>query len=263
MLRALSFAHLLGPVATHARAEEDDQDDAPKSRKAKGRRAEDDDQDDDAPKSRKAKGRRAEDDDQDDDAPKSRKAKGRRAEEDDDEDDAPKSRKAKGRRAEEDDDEDDAPKSRKAKGRRAEEDDDEDDDTDPKGRRTAAEDDDEDEEERQDDEDDRDPKARAARKRERARCAAIFGSKHASGRVAAAANLAFNTKMTASQAIGVLKTLPQEEASASASAGGLGARMDAYGSHRPGAFAPPQPSRRQAKADSWDAAAQRAGIGRK
>jgi hypothetical protein len=260
MLRALSFAHLLGNPGTNARAEDDDErDDAPKSRKAKGRRAEDDDDQDDAPKSRKAKGRRAEEDDDEDDAPKSRKAKGRRAEEDDDEDDAPKSRKAKGRRAEEDDD-DDAPKSRKAKGRRAEEDDDEEDG--PKGRRTAAEDDDEDEEERQDDADDRDPKARAARKRERARCAAIFGSKHAAGRVAAAANLAFNTKMTASQAIGVLKTLPQEEASAS-TGGGLGERMGAYGGHRPSAFAPPPPSGRQAKANSWDAAAQRAGIGRK
>jgi hypothetical protein len=262
MLRALSFAHLLGNPGTNARAEEDDErDDAPKSRKAKSRRAEeDDDQDDDAPKSRKAKGRRADDNDDEDDAPKSRKAKGRRAEEDDDEDDAPKSRKAKGRRAEEDDDEDDAPKSRKAKGRRAEEDDDEEDG--PKGRRTAAEDDDEDEEERQDDADDRDPKARAARKRERARCAAIFGSKHAAGRVAAAANLAFNTKMTASQAIVVLKTLPQEEAFAS-TGGGLGERMGAYGGHRPSAFAPPPPSGRQAKANSWDAAAQRAGIGRK
>jgi len=184
------------------------------------------------------------------------KARGRRAENDDDDDTEPK-----GSRAEDDDDQgDDAePKSRKAKGGQAEEGDEEEgDDADPKGRRTAAaEDDDDDEEEREAEEDDRDPKARAARKRERARCAAIFGSKHAAGRVAAAANLAFTTKLTASQAISVLKTLPGGE---SAEGGDLGTRMQGYGGHRPAASAPPQPSGRQAVTTSWDAAATRAGI---
>jgi hypothetical protein len=181
--------------------------------------------------------------------------KNARAEDNDDEQDD----KPQGRRADDDnpDDDEDEPKGRKAKDGRADDDNPDDDDDEPKGRRTAAEDDDEDEEEREAEEDDRDPKARAARKRERARCAAIFGSKAAAGRVASAAHLAFNTKMTASQAIGVLKTLPKEEAS---TGGGLGARMQGYGGHRPSASTPPSPSRRQAASAAWDRAFAKAGI---
>ena len=88
-LMSAPFAHLFGLAP---RAEEDD----PKSRKAKGRRAEDEDEDPDA--------------EEEEDDPKSRKAKGKRAEEENDdhcaEEDEPD--------AEEDEDE---PKSRKAKGK--------------------------------------------------------------------------------------------------------------------------------------------------
>lgn len=48
----------------------------------------------------------------------------------------------------------------------------------------------------------------AARGRERARCAAIFASRHAAKNVALAANLAFNTTMTREQAIDVLRDSP-------------------------------------------------------
>jgi hypothetical protein len=216
----LGFSHLLG---------------RPSGGKPKGSRASepDDEQDDDKPKGRRAEN----DDDQDDD-----KAKGRRAENDDDDQDD----KPKGRRAENDDDD-------KPKDRRAENDDDGDEDDKAKGRRTAAE---EDDDEEQDDKDDRDPKARAARDRERTRCAAIFGSRHAAGRVASAAQLAFATRMSAKQAIGMLKTLPTEQAAAS----GLGARMEGLGTPRPAASAPHRLSGRQAVTSSWDAAATRAGI---
>lgn len=44
---------------------------------------------------------------------------------------------------------------------------------------------------------------------ERARCAAIFASEHASGRVELAARLAFATDMTAAAAIGVLEASPK------------------------------------------------------
>jgi hypothetical protein len=218
MRQALSFAHLLGHAGKNARADEPEDD---QNDKPQGGRADDDNPDDDdaEPKGRKAKGGRADDDNPDDD--------------------------------------DAEPKGRKAKGGRADDDNPDDDDDEPKGRRTAAEDDDEDEEERQAEEDDAEPKARAARKRERARCAAIFGSRHATGRVASAAHLAFNTKMTSAQAIGVLKTLPREQASAG---NGLGARMDAYGSHRPSASSSPAPNSRQTASASWDRAFAKAGI---
>jgi hypothetical protein len=236
--RALNLAHLVGPAIRAS--EDDDQDD-----KVKGRRAEDeDDKDnerDDKPGSRRA--RRAEDeDDKDKDKPQGRT----------------KSRRAKSRAAE-DDEQDEKPSGRRAS--RAEDEDDEG-EGDPKGRRTAAEEDEDDEErseddDRKDDEDDANPKTRAARRRERERCQAIVGSKHAKGRAAAAAHLAFGTSMTAGAAIGLLKTLPGGE---SAEGGALGARMQSYGGHRPAASAPPAPSGRQAVTNSWDAAATRAGI---
>jgi hypothetical protein len=47
-------------------------------------------------------------------------------------------------------------------------------------------------------------KEKAARGRERARCAAIFGSKAAGSRPDVAAHLAFNTSMSAREAIGML-----------------------------------------------------------
>src|SRR5690606_13785020 len=55
---------------------------------------------------------------------------------------------------------------------------------------------------------------------ERERCAEIFGSAEAAGRVAMAASLAFETDLTAAQAIGLLKTAPKQ-------GGSLAARMAA------------------------------------
>lgn len=124
----------------------------------------------------------------------------------DEEDDKEKGKKAKSRRAEEDRDEEDA------------EDDDEgmeDDDSDPdaeedeeddggkeKGKKAKshrAEDDD-------DSEDDENRDVKKGRRAERKRCAAIFGSKHAAGRPDMAAHLAFNTRMSAREAIDTLAT---------------------------------------------------------
>lgn len=55
--------------------------------------------------------------------------------------------------------------------------------------------------------------AAAARKRERARCAAIFGSKAAGKNPVLAANLAFNTSMTRKEALAVLEATPAPQAS--------------------------------------------------
>lgn len=128
--------------------------------------------------------------DEDDDKEKGKKAKSRRAEEErDDEEDAEEEDDREDMEddddsdpdAEEDDDKD-KEKGKKAKSRRAEEDDD-------------AEEDDE----------NRDVKK--GRRAERKRCAAIFGSKHAAGRPDMAAHLAFNTRMSAGEAIGTLATM--------------------------------------------------------
>ncbi|MGX9963159.1 hypothetical protein ACVFYP_07535 [Roseomonas sp. F4] len=178
---------------------------------------------------------------------------------------------ASGKPAEEEDDDKDEDR-RDASA--AEDDDDEkdraaedDDGVDDKDR--AAEDE-EDDEKAEDDEEEDKPKgsasarqsARAATKAERARCRAIFTSKHAAGRVAAACSLAFDTGMSAKAAIGVLKSLPREGSAAGAGQPSLSDRMAALGGPRPTGTAP-APSGRQAITSSWDAAAQRAGVARK
>ncbi|MBH2810162.1 hypothetical protein I5L21_06165 [Serratia liquefaciens] len=128
--------------------------------------------------------------DEDDDKEKGKKAKSRRAEEErDDEEDAEEEDDREDMVDDDDSDpdaeeDDDKGKGKKAKSRRAEEDDDAD-----------AEEDDE----------NRDVKK--GRRAERKRCAAIFGSKHAAGRPDMAAHLAFNTRMSASEAIGTLATM--------------------------------------------------------
>lgn len=128
--------------------------------------------------------------DEDDDKEKGKKAKSRRAEEErDDEEDAEEEDDREDMENDDDSDpdaeeDDDKEKGKKAKSRRAEEDDDAD-----------AEEDDE----------NRDVKK--GRRAERKRCAAIFGSKHAAGRPDMAAHLAFNTRMSASEAIGTLATM--------------------------------------------------------
>ncbi|BEL74422.1 MULTISPECIES: hypothetical protein [Serratia] len=82
--------------------------------------------------------------------------------------------------AEEDGDEKE--KGKKAKSRRAEEDD-------------------------EDAEEDENRDVKKGRRAERKRCAAIFGSKHAAGRPDMAAHLAFNTRMSAREAIDTLATM--------------------------------------------------------
>lgn len=54
--------------------------------------------------------------------------------------------------------------------------------------------------------------AAAARRRERARCAAIFGSKAAGKNPVLAANLAFSTSMTRTEALAVLEGTPAPQA---------------------------------------------------
>ncbi|UAN52911.1 hypothetical protein KGP26_07570 [Serratia sp. JSRIV002] len=109
----------------------------------------------------------------------------------DEDDDKEKGKKAKSRHAEEERDEEDA-----------EEDDDEkdmedDDDSDP-----DAEDDDDAGAEEDDSTD-----VKKGSRAERKRCAAIFGSKHAAGRPDMAAHLAFNTRMSAREAISTLAAM--------------------------------------------------------
>ncbi|MCW7550514.1 hypothetical protein OO184_21935 [Photorhabdus sp. APURE] len=128
----------------------------------------------------------------DDDKEKSKKAKSRRAEEEDrdeedaeDEDDDTKA-EDDDPDAEDDDDQDDKDKSSK-KGKKA------------KSRR--AEDDDDDENAEEDDDKEK------GRRAEQKRCAAIFGSKHAANRPDMAAHLAFNTRMSAREAISTLAAM--------------------------------------------------------
>lgn len=120
--------------------------------------------------------------------------------------------------------EDEDKKVRKAKGRKAEDDEQdesaeedesesEDQDDDEKGKKAKkakkAEGDDEDadaeEEDAEDDDDNKDVKK--GRRAEQKRCARIFGSKAAAGRPDMAAHLAFNTRMSSSEAISTLKAM--------------------------------------------------------
>ncbi|OBU13317.1 hypothetical protein [Morganella psychrotolerans] len=135
---------------------------------------------------------------------------GKKAKASEDEDD--KARKAKGRKAEEDEreegaenDESDAEdqddeKENGKKGKKAKKA--EGDDEDPDAEEEDAEGDDEDAE---DDDDNKDVKK--GRRAEQKRCARIFGSKAAAGRPDMAAHLAFNTRMSSSEAISTLKAM--------------------------------------------------------
>jgi hypothetical protein len=69
-----------------------------------------------------------------------------------------------------------------------------------------------------DDKDDKEEGRRAARQRERVRCAAIVAEGIKLGSVKQACSLAFDTKMTAAQAIGVLKTAAADRSESNASA---------------------------------------------
>lgn len=125
---------------------------------------------------------------EEDEDKKVRKAKGRKAEEDEHDEDA-----------EDDEDQDDEKQGRKAKkAKKAEGDDDDpdaEDDEDAEGDDEDAEDDDENKD------------VKKGRRAERKRCARIFGSKAAAGRPDMAAHLAFNTRMSSSEAISTLKAM--------------------------------------------------------
>ncbi len=122
---------------------------------------------------------------EEDEDKKVRKAKGRKAEEDEHDEDA-----------EDDEDQDDEKQGRKAKKAKKAEGDDDDPD---------AEDDEDAEGDDEDDDENKDVKK--GRRAERKRCARIFGSKAAAGRPDMAAHLAFNTRMSSSEAISTLKAM--------------------------------------------------------
>ena len=111
------------------------------------------------------------------------------------EDEKPKDEKDKNAKAKtkDEDGDDDEGETEEEKKKRREEEDEQDEE------RREEDEDDKDERRKKEDEDDdldaKDAKATAARRRERARCAAIFGSKHAAARPDMAAHLAFATDM--------------------------------------------------------------------
>ncbi|MGO2306681.1 MAG: hypothetical protein ACTH5W_18470 [Providencia sp.] len=130
-------------------------------------------------------GRKAKATEEDDE--KTRKAKGRRAEDDDEEENAENDDPE----SEEQDDEEKGRKAKKAKSKKAD-----DDEEDPDA---------EEDEDAEDDDDNKDVKK--GRRAEQKRCAQIFGSKAAAGRPDMAAHLAFNTSLSASEAISTLKAM--------------------------------------------------------
>lgn len=148
--------------------------------------------------------------------------RGKKARAEDEEDE-----REKGSRAEDDQDDDEDEesdktdkKSRKAKRAKAgedagddegdDEDQDEEDDQKDKGKKSKRAKADDDDADAEDDDEEMHGKSAAAgaRRRERARCAEIFGSRYASRNPVLAANLAFNTTMTRTQAINVLRDTP-------------------------------------------------------
>lgn len=128
---------------------------------------------------------------EEDEDKKVRKAKGRKAEEDERDEDAEDDEDREG--AEDRDDEKQGRKAKKAGG--DDDDPDAEDDEDAEGDDEDAEDDDENKD------------VKKGRRAERKRCARIFGSKAAAGRPDMAAHLAFNTRMSSSEAISTLKAM--------------------------------------------------------
>ena len=176
MAGASRFAHLAGLRFLAAGDDADGGDKAKKSRAT----ADDDDDDDgmdegDAKKS-KSKANAADDDDDgmDGDEPKSKRGKAKAAADDDADGEA-----------------DDEPKSKRGKAKAAADDDEDDDEDDDKKEMSGT-----------------GPRA-AARRRERARCAAIFAHPAAGGNPALAASLAFETSLSRSAAIAVMSSQPK------------------------------------------------------
>ncbi|WP_342705150.1 hypothetical protein OHZ10_29215 [Burkholderia arboris] len=159
----------------------------------KGKRASaaEDDREDDERDDERAEGDEPEDRDRDDgDSRGSKGKKGKRAE-DDRKDDERDDENAEDDELEEDD---------SGKGK--------------KGKRAA---DDEDDERAEDDDDEEEMRGKSAvaraRRRERARCAAIMSSKSAGRNIELAANLAFNTSMTRQEALAILRASPAADSS--------------------------------------------------
>jgi len=181
--RGLSFAHLAGLSAKAAKAEDDE------DRKDARAEGDSDDEEDNTDRNR-----------DDGDAKKGKAKSKAKAEDKDDEDDQGDDGQKSGKKAKAEDGDD-------TKDYDAEEDDDEDDQGDDgqkSGKRAKAEEDDDDE-----DEEMRGKSAVArARRREQARCAAIFASKAAARNPVLAANLAFNTRMGRKEALAVLQNTP-------------------------------------------------------
>lgn len=206
---ATSFAHLIGLARPKAARAEDDNENERKDAKA----AEGDEPDEDDGDKKSKKGKRAEESDEDaedDDPGQGKKAEGDEPDDDDGED-------KKSKRADEGDDDD-------KKSKRADDGEEDDDEEEMKGKSAAA----------------------SARRRERARCAAIFASPHAARNVALAASLAFKTTLTRQEAIAVLRDTPAGGASASEGRQNRNPRLGAGGEQ--------SASGPQAIAASWDSA---------
>lgn len=92
--------------------------------------------------------------------------------------------------------------------------------------------------------------AAAARRRERARCAAILAHPAASLRADYAGHLAFNTRLSRREAIALLKAAPK-------AGGGLSGRMADYAGQRAGASNANPGTSPTTIASSWDAAFKR------
>lgn len=183
---ALSFAHLAG--LGRAKSAKADSEDKPAERDREDKQAKRAEKKDDETDDQYAKRMKAEDESEDEDSKKAAKAEA------DDKDDEDKKAKAESDEVDEDDKKD---KKAKAKAKaKAEGDESDDGDSDDKNQ------DDKDEEMRGN------SAVASARRREQARCAAIFSTEAAASNPVLAANLAFKTRLTRSEALDVLKGTP-------------------------------------------------------
>ena len=125
-------------------------------------------------------------------------AKASRAEEEEEQ------QNAEGEEENEEGDDKSSKKGKKAKKANEDDPDAEEDDPDAEEDDLDAEDDDDDPD-AEEDEEDENKDVKKGRKAERERCAAIFSSRHAAGRPDLAATLAFTTKLSAKEAIRVMR----------------------------------------------------------
>lgn len=131
-------------------------------------------------------------------------------------------------------DDDDKPKGGKAKKAKADDQDPDDDDKEELNGKSSAS---------------------KARLRERERCAAIFGSKHAAGKVELACSLAFDTSLTRKEAIAVLAKTP---AAAPARGGAPASRSERNPNLADNSGGDMSANSQKATVTSWDRSMQRA-----